>query len=135
MSADGEELITTFLSALVAVERSIRGRAADLSRTDELSGVTYDVEVTEFGLDDTDKRVAITAYVDGELAGVGGLAWYVRLIRRHSGWELERELLLNATQNQETIRELPVVELADSREAARRLPDLVDELLAVPPPR
>jgi hypothetical protein len=77
--------------------------------------------------------VVISVYVDGSLEHAHGIAWWLDLIRRDSGWDVDRSICLHANdERDDVVEELPGVQLLDSRQLAEPLPVLVDEWLQMP---
>jgi hypothetical protein len=111
-----EEFLTEFLSLLGRVDRRFAARSAELMQTPAWSEVTWTLDVGEMNADHPDRYLAITG-VDGELEDVGGVAWQLEIGRRGAGWEVERELTLNANDasEQTTVSTLPVLTFEDSR--------------------
>jgi hypothetical protein len=135
--ADPEKIVTELVVALRSVERLMVQRSNELGGQQGWSGVTVELELAEWqSHEGSGSRLGFWGYVDGEKAGVGGVAWLFDLIREGRGWTVERSLTLNAntTSYQETVAELVPVFCADSGDLAHRLVNLVGELLALPAP-
>lgn len=131
--------MTDLVEAVHAAERRLAARRGQLMHEPGWSAVTSEFRVTEWRTSEkasAERWVGFSGYVDGEYAGLGGLAWIVDLIRDGSEWRVERGLYLNrnTTDHQERAADLPSARCRDSRDLASRLPDLLAELLDLPAP-
>jgi hypothetical protein len=133
-----EELLTDLLTMIARVGLRLARRAGELNHLPEWSGVTHEFGAVEFNADEPDRELALWGYVDGGLAGLGGVVWLVEARRRGNGWEVSRAMHLGSDVDPEFAAkadvELPTLAISDSRQLSRALPDLVEELLAIPAP-
>jgi hypothetical protein len=138
-----EQLLTDVLSALAMIGRAVNRKVLDLRGVAAVSGVTSAVEVGKTLEEDYPKEippgmypdVVVSAYVDGSLEGAHGVAWTLDLIRRGSGWEIDRGITLHANdERDDVVEELRMLTCRDSRELASVLPALVEEWLEMPIP-
>jgi hypothetical protein len=134
-----EETVSHLLGAFRTSERMLAARTRDLRALEGWSEVTFAFHLGEFGRSDAGEqqsRMGFTGYVDGELAGLGGVAWMFDAIREADQWVVERVVVLNrnTTNYQEKVTELPAVNFAATDELAAQLPSMVEELLQLPAP-
>jgi hypothetical protein len=125
---DAEQIIDSLILALHETGRLLANRSLALHASAEWSEVTTEVEPWTSGF---------SGYLDGELAGFGGVAWRFELARDESGWIVERSLDVNRNDgvgHQETYASLPDVQFESSYALAKSLPTLIAELLAIPEP-
>jgi hypothetical protein len=124
---DPEETVSRLIVALGESRQLLARKLLDLHRLSEWSDITAELAPSGNGF---------AGYVDGELAGVGGVAWSLDLVREGRGWIVERSLNLNrnTTDFQETVTALPHMRYDSSPDLAEHLINLVRELLALPPP-
>jgi hypothetical protein len=78
---DSEEVVTDLVEAVHAAERRLAARRGQLMHEPGWSEVTSEFRVTEWRTSEkasAERWVGFSGYVDGEYAGLGGLAWIVR---------------------------------------------------------
>jgi hypothetical protein len=115
----------------------LMAKASDMSRQPGWSEVTYALKPSEWsrvGSEGTD--LGFWGDVDGECAGLGGVAWMFDLVHGDDRWLVMRSLKLNrnTTTYQEIVADLPETTHASSSELASSLTQLVAELMRLPSP-
>jgi len=120
---------------LVALTRCLGAagdRARELRTVEGWSQISSDVS---FGRSSHGHDVWVGGYVDGELESFGGVSWNFGAYHRpEGGWDLSRSLDANVTSEQETLVELNDLFFEDGTKLAGAIPELVEELLRIPPP-
>jgi hypothetical protein len=139
-----EKLLTEFVSVLANLNRAMNQKAVVLAGLPGVSNASFAFWFSEpldptpdpsDGVFGTEREVSIKASIEASLERVHGISWSLDVLRRGSGWEVNRSLSLHATNELDDIDEcLPDVLFDDSVELTRALPSLVAEWLAMPLP-
>jgi hypothetical protein len=131
-----EDTIDALLTALRRTDQLLLEKRGELRERDEWSEVSCDLTFVNH---DSDESTEIWGYVDGELGGVGGVAWHLSLQREGVDWLVQRDMTLNAKdvpyQGQVVAAALPATTFTTSANLVTALPSLVTELLDLPAPR
>jgi hypothetical protein len=136
-----ESVVTALLVAMADASRALLGKANALRGEPGWSSVTHELEAGRSFVDpagvDTMVMVDlyglrpgpwIEGYVDGNLDGVGNVAWTFAANREATAWRVSRSVEIDG----ETATELPEAVLETTAELAGSMLVLVEELLRVP---
>jgi hypothetical protein len=139
---DTESVVTALLNAMADGSRAVLTKAVYLRGQPGWSSVAYEFEAGRSYVGDpssVDTMVDvdlhglilgpwIEAYVDGQLEGVGNVAWRFEAIRDDGAWRVNRSLEIEG----ETGTECPEVVSKTTADLAASMVVLIEELLSVP---